>query len=585
MNEKLSDVEIANDKSDRIMNGIACWASYYRSNPQRFAEDYLNLNLKLFQKILIFMMNYSNYFLFIAARGLGKTFLTAIFCVIRCILYPETRICVASGKRKQAIEVLEKITTILMPNSSNLRIEIKTVVINQADAYIEFKNGSRIKVVTASDNARGARANILICDEFRLIDLSIVQTVLRKFLTAPRQPKYLSNPKYAHLAERNKEIYMTSAFYKSHWAFEKTKAYCTNLIDDTKKYFMVGFPYQLSIKENLLSKEQVEDEMSEADFNEMTWSMEMCALWFGDTDGSLFTYDDVSKTRQLKGAVYPPSITKLVSSGKLKIPDLAHNERRILSADIALLASKKHNNDAASIFINSALPATNNRYISNFIYTENHEGLHTSELALIIRRLYEIYHCTDIALDTKGIGLGVFDALVRPIYDHELGVTYPPLNCCNDENMAERCEDKSAPKVIWSIQASAQFNNDMYLSLREGFKQNRINLLVSEFEFDEIGRGIRGYDSLTQEEKLKFQMPYIHTTLLINELINLEYESKGTTIKVHEKSGMRKDRVSSVGYNYWVQCQLDKTLSKPKKSFSTLELVGFRKPKLYRNKK
>ena len=36
--------------------------------------------------------------------------MTAIYCVIRCILYPGTRICVASATLKQALAVLKKIT-------------------------------------------------------------------------------------------------------------------------------------------------------------------------------------------------------------------------------------------------------------------------------------------------------------------------------------------------------------------------------------------------------------------------------------------------------------------------------------------
>ena len=88
---------------------------------------------------------------------------------------------------------------------------------------------------------------------------------------------------------------------------------------------------------------------------------------------------------------------------------------------------------------------------------------------------------------------------------------------------------------------------------------------------------------MSQADKTRLQMPFIHTTLLVNELINLEYESKGANIKVFEKSGMRKDRVSSVGYNYWVQKQLSLKLKKPKGSttnVSTLTSLA-RKPKLY----
>jgi len=60
-------------KSEKLMNGIGTWTSFYRANPHRFVKDYLGIDLKLFQMILIFMMNHSYYFMYIASRGQGKT--------------------------------------------------------------------------------------------------------------------------------------------------------------------------------------------------------------------------------------------------------------------------------------------------------------------------------------------------------------------------------------------------------------------------------------------------------------------------------------------------------------------------------
>lgn len=68
---KKSEKQLANEKSERIMQGVAFWASFYRYNPQRFVKDYLNINLKLFQKILIYMMMACNYFMYLASRGQG----------------------------------------------------------------------------------------------------------------------------------------------------------------------------------------------------------------------------------------------------------------------------------------------------------------------------------------------------------------------------------------------------------------------------------------------------------------------------------------------------------------------------------
>ena len=96
----------------------------------------------------------------------GKTWLTALFCVVRCILFPSTKICIASATRPQANEVLSKIVDDFMKNydwgSENLKSEIEDYTINANKAEIKFHNGSWIKVVTASDSGRGSRANILV---------------------------------------------------------------------------------------------------------------------------------------------------------------------------------------------------------------------------------------------------------------------------------------------------------------------------------------------------------------------------------------------------------------------------------------
>ena len=500
-----------------------------------------------------------NYFMYLAARGQGKTFLTALFCVVRCILFPKTKICVASATRTQANEVLLKITDDFMKNygwgSENLRREITYASVGANKAVIEFANGSWIRVVTASDSGRGARCNILLVDEFRMVDLDTINTVLRRFLTAPRQPNYLNNSEHAHLLERNKEFYMSSCWYKSHWSFDKAKAYVVNMLDETKKYFICGLPYQISIKEGLLSREQIEDEMSESDFDPMKFEMEMECLFYGDTDGAFFTFDDISNRRKLKNAIYPPYS---INNKSFKIPDLVPNERRILSVDVALMASKKQNNDASSIIINSAIPTNNDAYIANIAYLENFEGLTTDELSLIVRRLYDVYKCTDLVLDCSGVGMAIFDRLIQDIVDPTTGELYPALSCCNDKVMAERCKVDNAPKVIWSIKASASFNNEICTLLRSGFQNGKINLLVTEFEAEEILKDkIKGFAKIPTYEQMQYKLPYIQTTLLVYELINLEYEIKGTNVKITEKSGMRKDRYSSLAYNYWVQCQLE----------------------------
>lgn len=494
---------------------MAIWGSYYRENFDIFVYEYLQLDfLKWFQTMLLVMMNRSRVFLWIAARGMGKSFLIAIFAVARCILYPGTKVVITSGTRGQSINVLEKIQTELMPVSPNLRNEIDMAKskFSGQDAKVMFKNGSFIKVVTASDNARSNRANILIVDEFRMVKKDTIDTVLKKFLTSRRMPPYRelteAERKAEYAKEPNKSCFLSSAYFKDHWSFNKMLDTFKLMLDDSKTDFVCGFPYQLSIQEGLLFPEDVESDMLESDFNEIKWSMEMEAKWFGDEDGAFFDFDSISKNRRIKYAMYPDKLANLLGNNqKVRIPPKQNGEKRILSADVALMSSSKHNNDATAIFINQMLPSKQGRYTSNIVYGESCEGLHTEDQALVIRRLYDEFSCDYIVLDCTGLGLGVYDALVRDIVDPDTGELYPALSCCNDQEMAARCTTKGAEKVIWSIKATPKLNSDCAVLLREGFRSSKIRLLMTEYDADAILSDIKGYSSLSSMEKIRLQMP------------------------------------------------------------------------------
>ena len=579
----------AQTRREKVIEGMAIWGSYYRENIDEFVIDYLEFSfLKWFQLALLVMMNRSRTFLWIAARGMGKSFLTAIFAVVRCILYPGTQVVITSGTRGQSINVLEKIQMQLMPISKNLRNEIDTEKsrFSGQDAKVSFKNGSYIKVVTASDNARSNRANILIVDEFRLVKKDTIDTVLKKFLTSRRMPPYRElssvDRKVEYAKEPNKSFFLSSAFFKDHWSYIKMLDTFRMMLDDRKTDFVCGLPYQLSIQEGLLFPEDVESDMLESDFNEIKWSMEMEAMFFGDDGDAFFDFESISKNRRIKYPMLPSRYTILVGSSKnVRIPPKQNGEKRILSADIALMSSKKQNNDASAIFINQMLPTKAGRYTSNIVYGEVAEGLHTDVQALVIRRLYDEFQCDYIVLDTNGVGLGVFDSLARDISDPDTGEVYPALSCCNDPTMAERCTTIGAEKVIWSMKATPKVNSECAVLLREGFKSGKIRLLVTEYDADELLSSLEGYKKLSVRQKEELKLPYINTTLLINELVKLEHDESNGNIRVYEKTGMRKDRYSSLSYNFYLATQLEAKLSRRREAgYIANDFFMFKPPKI-----
>ncbi|MEK4907346.1 terminase large subunit domain-containing protein [Niallia sp. FSL M8-0099] len=559
-------------KSERLMDGIGIWASFYRSNPHRFVKEYLGITLKMFQCILIYMMMHNHYFMYLASRGQGKTFLTSIFCCVRAILFPQTKIIIASGTKGQAREVIEKIDD-LRKTSPNLAREISDLRTSTNDARVEFHNGSWIKIVASNDGARSKRANLLIVDEFRMVDLTIISKVLRKFLTAPRSPKYLEKDEYAHLKERNKEIYLSSCWYKVHWSYNRFLTYYKAMTNGAK-YFVCGLPYQLAIKEGLLDEEQVKDEMSEDDFDSVGWSMEMEALWFGESEKAFFKFEDLEKNRILASPLYPRDMYDLIRDTSFKYENKKPNEIRLVTCDIAGMAGKENDSSVYTIF---RLIPIKTGYERQVVYMESLNGENTVHQAMRIRQLYEDYDCDYIVLDTQNIGLSVFDQLILPLYDKDRNKEYEPLNCINNDDMADRCTYSHAEKVIYSIKGNASLNSEIAFVMRDSLKRGKIRMPVNEMEGKESLKKLKGFEALPEEVKAKFVSSYSQITLLINEMINLEAEFNDSNgqVKLKEPNSKRKDRYSSVSYGNYVATLLERKLNKHEEIDIDDDLVYF----------
>lgn len=572
-----SDAELKRDKTARIMEGVGIWASYWRANLDRFCAEYLGIKLKTFQKIILWMMNYNTNFYYIASRGQGKTFLTALFAVCRCILWPGQKIIVVSYTFKQSRELISKITEDFMHRSQMLNYEIQYVKTGQNDCAIYFKNGSFIQAVTATDSSRGRRSHILLCDESRLLPQKVVDTVLRPMNSTPRHPAYLDKPEYANYPqEMNKEIYMSSAWFANSEMMDKVKAYAANMFNERLKYMVIDLPYMLSIAEGLLMREQIEQEMSEATFSDVTFSMERLGLFYGSAEDALFDFNVISKQRVLQEAFRPLDYYQQTNH---RVPDKQKGEIRVLSVDIALMATRKHANDASALMIHSAAPAAGNAYFDNIVYIETAEGLRTEELGLLVMRFYYQYKCDYIVIDKNGVGLSVLDYIMADRYDPLYGQIYPALNVIDNPDLQERCKVRTAPKVIYAIQANSKSNNDMALALRAGFQNGYINLLMSDTNIDEQLSKIRGWSGLTDTMQAKIKLPYIQTTFLVDELINLQHEVSNGLIKVKERTGMRKDRYSSLEYGYAIVQELGRKKRPATTESSILDKIMIRPAK------
>lgn len=565
--ERKNKGSLSDSKYDKIMCGLNIWIGYYRANPVRFLIDYYGMEwIRPFQQVLITFMFRFNNFMTIASRGMGKSMIVAAFLCAYCTLYPGVKVCIAAGQRGQSINVLLKIVEEFMPQSPNLRNEILKTNTSPSEGFIYWKNGSVIKVVTARDSARSARANIIIMDEFRLIDKGVVDKVLRKFKAGQRRPNFYNKEEYSDKVEENKakypkepnkEIYLSSAYYKYHWSWAKFKAFFKSMIKG-ESYMVVGFPYQLPVYEGYYPEEQIREEMQEDDFDSIAWSMEMDSLFFGSSEKAFYNFETVDKIRKIQRALYPKPYYALLNDSKYKYEPKRNGEIRLLSMDIATQGGSK--NDATCFTLMQLLPTSSNQYIRNVLYITTLDGGHTFDQALKARRLFEDFDCDYIIVDTNGVGIGVFDNLVIEQVDDERNTVYPAWSCINNDKMAERCKDPEAEKVIYSIKATAKFNSDAAVYLRDCIKRGKLRLLINEIDSNDILNRSKAFQNLLVEDQVMFQEPFYQTTAMIKEMINLDYTATDGKIKVVEVAGMRKDRYSSISYANYIANELERDM-------------------------
>lgn len=534
--------------------------SVWREYPFKFCSEYIGLELKPFQCVLLYEMAHNTNFCFIASRGIGKTFLTAIYCIWRCILYPKSEIVIAAGVKNQAYQVISKIKDIYN-DSVMLREEIIEISEGQNNQGITFKNGSKILTVASNDNARSLRCNVLVMDEFRLISKPVADQVLRKFKSSPRHPKYLDLPQYKHLLESNTEILLTSAWLKSHWAYARYRSFFKQMMAG-KRYFCCNISYHIGVKSGIKLKQDILDEMTEDDFDPVMWDVEMNGKFLGSSEDGLFSTDDIEVCRKISKPLYPPDIIDICNAtSKNKDEKYFTYEKKkydimIVFADIALMSSKKHNNDASCFGIMGCVEnASKTNYIREIPYIETFTGAHSETQALRIRELYE--YCKKfvdekdiyIIMDTSGVGLPIYDIIVGNILTNPItGEEYAPLGCFNDTDMHERAMYPNARKAIYSYKGNADSNSEMAIYLQNAINSKNIRFLIDENTAmsEKISR-LKGYEDYSNDTKSKLKHPYMQTTFAIQEMVNLECtRTESGKIKVKESSTSRKDRYSAI---------------------------------------
>jgi hypothetical protein len=215
-----------------------------------------------------------------------------------------------------------------------------------------------------------------------------------------------------------------------------------------------------------------------------------------------------------------------------------------------MMAGKQNDN---TIFTCMRLFQKDDSYERQVPYIESLNGQHSQIQAIRLKQLYNDFEADYVVMDTAGNGISLYDDCARVLYDQERDEEYPAWCAFNNENMKNRALDQNALPIIFSVKINdRQLNHQIATGFKNTLQKSKISFLMSELEAKSYLSEQHDYDKKSAEDKAKMLKPFIQTTALINEAINLEYEVNGGFIKVHEIGSNRKDRYSSASYgNYF----------------------------------
>lgn len=543
------------------------WITFFRRNPNYLIRDYFGIKLYPYQILLIWALEKSSWIYVVASRAIGKTYILAIWSLTLAVLYPGIKVVVTAKTIKQGGILLSEKMQSLRDTYPNVQREINKMTTNPNNMECLFHNGSTIRVVPSSPNARGSRANYLIIDESRMVDKEILESVLKPLLFN-RTPPFRLLDKYAKdkdLNEGGKIAFLTSAYYKAETWWINLKAGVKRIVDGDMNATLLCFDYLSSLYHNIKDEEMLFNEMNDSD--PITVQQEYLNIPSGQSGQSYFRMSLFK--RNVKRALYPQKVESFDSKKNPYDIKKLDGELRFLCCDIATRANKTNDNSISVVL--RLIPEKGKGYKRSIVYMESFKGINTIVQARRIKEIYYDVSCDYIVLDLQQAGISIFDSLGQVTLAEDRGLEFPPMGVVQNNFIEEKLRNELTERtlglnplpVIFPILASPQLNSQIAVSFRSSLQKKMWEFLISEAEAEEfLVKTNKEYFGTDDEDARAFLLnPYIQTGLFISECVNLDLSLVSGNIKLTEKSSNYKDRYSAVSYgNFVISEVFDKEL-------------------------
>lgn len=493
---------------------------YYRKFPDKFCDEILEIKLNLYQKMLLRAFFKFKYSMWILSRGLGKSWLGALALLIYCMLYKGTLAGIISPSFRQSKMVIEdKVVKDLMDRSPFLASEVSRVVMNMAEARIEFYNGSRIIAVPTGDGnkIRGYRFHVLMVDEYAQVKKEILDLVVNPMMNVKRGYE-VGKTDYDD-SVGNRLLITSSAYFRHNHLWNEFKNFVNFVKEGNTKYFVATLPYQIGIKVGLFDEDHIEKEKRRLTVDD--FRMEYECIFPNTSENAWIEPKDIDACSVLK---------HLEMQGN-------KDYEYIFGLDIARVEGG--DNTIVHVF---KLVWKKNHLEKHLIYTLSMNGEKFEEQASRVRQLLKKFPTTiRIFMDTQTIGKALADELSKEYWDFEDLKSYPPLIDMNDEQAVANI--KNGIPLIYGISPTAENNHMMGTAIKKDTQKHHLKLYSFEAGDDKVEKDI----ALTEEEEKQI----LEAEATRREVLRIEAKPQGLFYKFDTptKTGVesRKDRWSALG--------------------------------------
>lgn len=154
-------------------------------------KEVLDIQLLPIQNVIMQELWNKKFPMLIGSRGFGKTFSLAILCIIKALLVPGIKIVITGAGFRQAKFVYDNIENIWL-NAPILRdvCDKNSGSFKDSDRWNFRINDSSIVAIPlgVGDKIRGMRANLIISEEFNVVDTNIYEKVVQGFASVSAKP-------------------------------------------------------------------------------------------------------------------------------------------------------------------------------------------------------------------------------------------------------------------------------------------------------------------------------------------------------------------------------------------------------------